>query len=313
MSFSSEIKSELCHISDMNRSDMPAMLYGLFYAGRIIDGRAAIQTENADLVAAARQLTEEVFPNVRHETTRLVKNGGSLFTFTVKDGYERIRERFGDFSENTRINSAVVSGNDDESGAFLRGVFVSCGSVTDPQKEYHLELVLPYNTRAKALHSFINEHGMAIKTTQRSRGLVLYAKESELIEDFLTYIGAALRSLEIMQVKIEKSVRNRVNRTVNCETANLDKTINAANRICEDIEFLLRERGADYLKPELRMTALLRLENREASLSELCELLSDSSSGEKPLSKSGLNHRLKKLSKMADELRLQAANAENGR
>ncbi len=311
MSFSSEIKSELCHVTDMNRSDMPAMLYGLFYAGRIIDGRAAIQTENAALIAAARQLTEEVFPEVRHETTRLVKNGSSLFTFTVKEGYELIRERFGGFSENAAINSVVVSGNDDESGAFLRGVFVSCGSVTDPKKEYHLELVPPYNSRAKALYAFINEHGMAVKTTRRSRGIVLYAKESELIEDFLTYIGATLRSLEIMQVKIEKSVRNRVNRTVNCETANLDKTINAANRICEDIELLLRERGADYLKPELRRTALLRLENREASLSELCELLSDSASGEKPLSKSGLNHRLKKLSQMAEELRVQSANLQN--
>ncbi|MDE6030137.1 MAG: DNA-binding protein WhiA, partial [Oscillospiraceae bacterium] len=215
--------------------------------------------------------------------------------------------RFGEFSENMGINSAVVSGNDDESGAFLRGVFVSCGSVTDPKKEYHLELVLPYKARAAALHTFINEHGMAIKTTQRGRGLVLYAKESELIEDFLTYIGAALRSLEIMQVKIEKSVRNHVNRTVNCETANLDKTIDAANRICEDIKLLLRERGADYLKPELRKTALLRLENREASLSELCELLSDQSPDSKPLSKSGLNHRLKKLSKMAEELRAQTS------
>lgn len=307
MSFSSEIKSELCRIGDMNRSDMPAMLYGLLYAGRIIDGRAAVQSENTDLIAAARQLTEEVFPEARHETTRLVKNGGSLYTFTIKEGYERICEKFGDFSEDMEINSSVVSGNDDESGAFLRGVFVSCGSVTDPKKEYHLELVLPYKDRASALHTFINEHGMAIKTTQRSRGLVLYAKESELIEDFLTYIGAALRSLEIMQVKIEKSVRNRVNRTVNCETANLDKTVNAANRICEDIEFLLRERGAEYLKPELRKTALLRLENREASLSELCELLSDPTAGARPLSKSGLNHRLKKLSQMAEELREQTA------
>lgn len=307
MSFSSEIKSELCRIGDMNRADMPAMLYGLFYAGRMIGGRAVVQTENADLIAAARQLTEEVFPKARHETTRLVKNGGSLYTFTIKEGYGLLRERFGDFSENMGINSAVVSGNDDESGAFLRGVFVSCGSVTDPKKEYHLELVLPYKARAAALHTFINEHGMAIKTTQRGRGLVLYAKESELIEDFLTYIGAALRSLEIMQVKIEKSVRNHVNRTVNCETANLDKTIDAANRICEDIELLLRERGADYLKPELRKTALLRLENREASLSELCELLSDQSPDSKPLSKSGLNHRLKKLSKMAEELRSQTS------
>lgn len=291
----------------MNRAEMPAMLYGLFYAGRVIDGRAAVQTENADLAAAARLLTEAVFPGVRHETTRLVKSGGSLYTFSVKEGYGRVRERFGELSENAGINSAVVSGNDDESGAFLRGVFVSCGSVTDPKKEYHLELVPPYNARARALHTFINEHGMAIKTTRRGRGTVLYAKESELIEDFLTYIGAALRSLEIMQVKIEKSVRNRVNRTVNCETANLDKTINAANRICGDIELVLRELGADSLKPELRRTALLRLENREASLSELCELLADGSAEDKPLSRSGLNHRLKKLSRMADELRERAA------
>ena len=305
MSFSSEIKSELCRIGDMSRSDMPAMLYGLFYAGRMIDGRAAVQTENADLIAAARQLTEEIFPAARHETKRLVKNGGSLYTFMIKEGYELLREKFGDFSEDMEINSSVVSGNDDESGAFLRGVFVSCGSVSDPQKEYHLELVLPCERRAAALHRFINEHGLAVKTTRRNRGLVLYAKESELIEDFLTYIGAALRSLEIMQVKIEKSVRNHVNRTVNCETANLDKTVDAANRICEDIEFLLRERGADYLKPELRKTALLRLENREASLSELCGLLSDQSPDSKPMIESGLNHRLKKLSQMAEELRAQ--------
>ncbi|MDE6030527.1 MAG: hypothetical protein K2G32_02785, partial [Oscillospiraceae bacterium] len=100
MSFSSEIKSELCHIADMNRADMPAMLYGLFYAGRMIGGRAAVQTENADLIAAARQLTEEVFPKARHETTRLVKNGGSLYTFTIKEGYGLLRERFGEFAEN---------------------------------------------------------------------------------------------------------------------------------------------------------------------------------------------------------------------
>lgn len=299
MSFSSDIKKELCSVRDMERGEKYAMLYGIFYSGRLIDGRAAVQTENADLIAAARALTEEIFPNARHETTRLVKSGSSLYTFVVKEGYDEVRGRFGDFSEDSGVNAAVVSGSDSESGAFLRGVFVSCGSVTDPNKEYHLELVLPYKSRSEALYTFINEHGMSVKKTVRSRGnsLVLYAKESELIEDFLTYIGAGLHSLEIMQVKIEKSVRNRVNRRVNCETANLDKLVNAANKSCEDIELILREKGADWLKPELRETALLRLENREASLSELCEL------SEKPLSKSGLNHRLKKLAQLAEELR----------
>lgn len=307
MSFSSEIKKELCRITNMSRAEMSAMLYGLFYAGRITDGRAAIQTENADLIAAARVLTEELFPNAKHKTTRLVKSGGSLYTFTIRDDGGQAEEHFGKFSEDMGISSAVLSGNDDESGAFLRGIFVSCGSVTDPKKEYHLELVLPYRERAAALCTFISEHGMAVKTTLRGRHRVIYAKESELIEDFLTYIGAGLRSLEIMQVKIEKSLRNRVNRTVNCETANLDKTVNAANRICEDIEYILGGRGADMLTPELKATALLRLENREASLSELCGLLSERSPDEKPLSKSGLNHRLKKLSQIAEELRGQNA------
>jgi hypothetical protein len=313
MSFSSDIKKELCSVKDMTQGEMRAMLYGIYYSGRASSagrspsaGRAPsaakkprsavtlVQTENADLVAAARALTEAVFPKAGHETKRLVKNGSSLYTFSVSRGSEELEELFGDCSE---VNSAVVSGNDAESGAFLRGVFVSCGSVTDPTKEYHLELVLPENSRSEALREFIAEHGMDVRTTVRNRRTVIYAKESELIEDFLTYIGAGMHSLEIMQVKIEKSVRNRVNRAVNCETANLDKTVNAANKSCEDIELILRERGADWLKPELRQTAMLRLENPESPLSELCEL-----SGNE-ISRSGLNHRLKKLSALAEEIR----------
>ncbi len=294
MSFSSEIKKELCSVRDMSSGEMAAMFYGMLFAGRTSDGRSVVQTENADLVAAARTLAEEVFPETRHETTRLVRNGGSLYTFSIKSGAERVAERFGDMSE---INPSVVSGNDEESGAFLRGVFVSCGSVTDPNKEYHLELVLPDSRRAEQLHSFIREHGMSVKMTRRRGSAVLYAKESELIEDFLTYIGAGLRSLEIMQIKIEKDLRNRANRTVNCDSANLDKTVAASDKSCRDIELIIKTLGADRLSPDLRETALLRLDNRESSLSELCRLF------EKPISRSGLNHRLKRLSAIADGIR----------
>lgn len=309
MSFSSDIKKELCEIRDMPKGEMRAMLYGILYSSRISDGIPILQTEKMYLLNAARALCDEVFPEVRHETVRLVKNGGSLYTFRITGGYGQVSERFGDYSG---INSAVVSGNDNESGAFLRGVFVACGSVTDPNKEYHLEIVLPDVRRAKALHSFINEHGMAIKTTVRTRrarvmdengelraadSLVLYAKESELIEDFLTYIGAASHSMEIMQVKIVKDFRNRVNRSVNCESANLDKTVAAAGKSIEDIEYIYAVKGAEWLSDELRETAELRTENPEMPLSELCEQF------KKPISRSGLNHRLKKLSKIADELR----------
>ncbi len=312
MSFSSDIKKGLCEIKDMPKGEMRAMLYGIFYSSRISDGMPLLQTEKMYLLNAARTLCDEVFPEVRHETVRLVKNGGSLYTFRITDGYQRISEEFGDYRG---INSTVVSGNDNESGAFLRGVFAACGSVTDPNKEYHLELVHPDADRAKALYSFINEHGMAIKTTVRTRrarvldengelraadSLVLYAKESELIEDFLTYIGAAAHSMEIMQVKIMKDFRNRVNRSVNCESANLDKTVAAAGKSIEDIEYICAVKGADWLPEELRETAELRTENPEMPLSELCEQF------KKPISRSGLNHRLKKLSKIAEELRKNA-------
>ena len=298
MSFSSDIKKELCDVRELSPQQAEAMLYGIMYASRMDEGRPLIQTENIDLMNAAAELIRAVFPNVRTGIVRLVKNSGSLYTLKIRSGWEDIAERFGDFSS---ISREAVSGGDEESGAFLRGVFVSCGSVTDPNKEYHLELVLPENDRTPALLDFIEEHGMSLKETARggarSKKTVLYAKESELIEDCLTYIGAANHSMEIMQVKIVKDFRNRVNRSVNCENANLDKTVAASNKSTADIEYIFSTMGADWLSPDLRETARLRVENPEMSLSELCGIFPEK------ISRSGLNHRLKKLSKLAEELR----------
>ena len=298
MSFSSDIKKELCDVRELSPQQAEAMLYGIMYASRMDEGRPLIQTENIDLMNAAAELIRAVFPNVRTGIVRLVKNSGSLYTLKIRSGWEDIAERFGDFSS---ISREAVSGGDEESGAFLRGVFVSCGSVTDPNKEYHLELVLPENDRTPALLDFIAEHGMSLKETARggarSKKTVLYAKESELIEDCLTYIGAANHSMEIMQVKIVKDFRNRGNRSVNCENANLDKTVAASNKSTADIEYIFSTMGADWLSPDLRETARLRVENPEMSLSELCGIFPEK------ISRSGLNHRLKKLSKLAEELR----------
>ena len=296
MSFSSDIKKELCDIRELPENEAAAMLYGMFYAGRLVNGKPVIQTENNDLIAAARSLAEIVFPGERVEVTRLVKNGGSLYTFGVKS--RRVAERFGNFSS---VNTSVVSGNDADGGAFLRGVFVCCGSVTDPKKEYHLEMVLPESARIEPLKGFIAEHGIKIKSTIRNKNEVLYAKTSEVIEDFLTYIGAGIHALEIMQVKIEKDIRNRANRCVNCDSANLDKTVAASEKSRRDIEYIIETAGLESLSAELRETALLRLENPESSLSELCGMLSEGK--ERPISRSGLNHRLKKLSQIAEELK----------
>lgn len=292
MSFSSDIKKELCNVRELKINEMTAMLYGLLFAGKTLNGKPAVMTENYDLISAARILAENVFPNERVKLTKLIKNGGALYTFEIRSG--SVLQRFGDFSG---VNSAAVTGNDLDSSAFLRGVFVSCGSVTDPNKEYHLEMALPENDRTEALQKFIFEHGMPIKTTVRGKNTVLYLKTSELIEDFLTYIGAGRGALEIMQVKIEKDLRNRANRSVNCDSANLDKTVAASEKSRKDIELIIEKMGLDSLSPELRETAALRLSNPESSLSELCGLHGSE------LSRSGLNHRLKKLAKIAEGLK----------
>lgn len=293
MSFSSEIKQELCDVKDLPQSDAPAMLYGMFFAGKTRGKMQILQTENLGIITAAQTLSNIVFPNAHYETKRLVKNGGSLYTFEIKPS-DVLREKFGDFSA---INSDIVSGNDSGGGAFLRGVFVICGYVTDPKKGYHLEIVLPENRRAELLLDFINEHGMTVKSTFRQKNMVLYAKTSEVIEDFLTYIGAGGHSLEIMRVKIEKDLRNRANRSVNCDSANLDKTVAASEKIRRDIEFIIKTAGEASLSQELRETARLRLENPESSLSELCKMFNN------PISRSGLNHRLQKLAQIAEELK----------
>lgn len=288
MSFSSDIKLQLCAVKELSEREMTAMLYGMFFAGKKISGKYVVRTENLSIFSAAQTLCSRVFKNEHYETKRLVKNGGSLYTLSIRSDF------FGDFS---CVNERIVSGSDDMASAFLRGIFVCCGYVTDPKKEYHLEIVLSESERAELLADFISEHGMSVKSTERKSQTVLYSKTSEQIEDFLTYIGAGTHSLEIMQVKIEKDLRNRANRSVNCDSANLDKTVAASEKSCRDIELVLREIGAENLSDELRETAFLRLNNRESSLSELCSMMKE------PISRSGLNHRLKKLSAMAEDLR----------
>ena len=181
--------------------------------------------------------------------------------------------------------------------AFVRGAFLACGSVTDPNKEYHLEFSVPSLSLAEGLLSLLQEHGIPIKLASRKGIRLLYLKESEPIEDLLTYMGAVNNSLELMNVKIYKDVRNKVNRVTNCETANIEKTVNAAAGQVEAIRLIEQTLGLDELPEDLREVAGLRLENPDMSLRELCQSLVE------PISRSGVNHRLKRLMAIADEIR----------
>lgn len=185
--------------------------------------------------------------------------------------------------------------------AYLRGVFMVAGSVTNPKKGYHLEIAVASENLCRQLQEMVFSFGIEAKIVERKKYYVLYVKEGSLIVDFLNVMEAHLALMEFENVRILKDVRNSVNRQVNCETANINKTVTAAARQIEDIKYIERRKGFRQLNDGLREIAELRLDYPDSSLAELGQMLS------KPLGKSGVNHRLRKLSNIADELREQQA------
>ncbi len=181
--------------------------------------------------------------------------------------------------------------------AFLRGAFLCAGSVGDPNKGYHLEIVCPSLDRAKQIQSVIWDFEIDAKIVARKNNYVVYIKEGAGIVDFLNVIEAHVALMDLENVRILKEMRNAVNRQVNCETANINKTITASMKQIEDIEYIKDTVGLETLSDNLKEMALIRIENPEANLNDLGRLLSP------PIGKSGVNHRLRKISEIADNLR----------
>lgn len=194
-----------------------------------------------------------------------------------------------------RINRANIE-NECCAGAFLRGAFLSCGTVTDPGKDYHAEFSVSHMKLCGDLSAFMAEAVAEPKSVERKGSMVLYVKESTLVEDLITYMGAINSSLEIMAVKMYKDMRNNVNRKTNFETANISRTVKASVSQIEAIELIKAKRGLASLPPELAELAELRYENPEMSLRELGESLSE------PISRSGVNHRLERIIRIAADI-----------
>lgn len=181
--------------------------------------------------------------------------------------------------------------------AFMRGAFLSSGSVTDPNKGYHLEIVCENEPCAELVTYIMAGFDLEPKQVIRKKYRVVYIKDGSMIVDFLNIIGAHNALMSMENVRILKDMRNSVNRRVNCETANINKTVSAAVRQIEDIQFIEETKGLKYLPENLRKIAELRLEEPEVPLKELGEMLNP------PIGKSGVNHRLRKISEIASELR----------
>lgn len=176
--------------------------------------------------------------------------------------------------------------------AFIRGIFLGSGSVNNPENKYHLEMILNTKQNAKIVKELLEKVQINMKEMQRKSGYSLYLKEGEEISKFLALIGANSAVLKFEEIRVLRDMKNNINRKVNCETANLSKTINAAVKQIEAIKILQKEGKFESLSESLKEIALLRLENPDASLTELGQML------KKPIGKSGVNHRLKQLEQL---------------
>lgn len=298
-SFSYTVKEELCsEITD--RDKKYACLYGMLISAKHFDfDRIVFQTKNDKVFALFEELISTVIKNKTEIkiVKKMNKTGSCTYSAELTSDTDKILNRYKYFDgDDTR---RVISENIDTNNlpAFLIGLFLASGSVIDPNKEYHLEFVTSYAEMADEIKNLLIHVGVGAKLSERKGLYIVYLKESESIEDLLTYMGATMSSLEIMNVKILKDVRNKANRISNCDTANIEKSIAAATKQVEDIEFIEKTIGFGSLSEDLREIAEIRLENPDYSLKELGQAL------EKPISRSGVNHRMKKLSAIAEDIR----------
>ncbi len=296
MSFSSDVKSEISKTENLSSCCLHAQVYGLVLFTHFSKYNFSITTENTDVFELYLSYLRDycgVEPTISDSGTK--KMTAYLKTDEEK---EKVFEKFGHaLKEPTlRINRANIS---DECcpGAFLRGVFLACGTVTAPERGYHLEFVVPYKKLCTDLMKFLDELELNPKYIVRKGNHIIYFKDSESIEDILAIIGAQDASLYVMGIKIEKDVKNKVNRKLNFEMSNISKTVDAANLQVEAIEYIDNKSGISSLPENLQKLAYLRLENPEASLAELGKLLDE------PISRSGINHRLNRIVKIAESLK----------
>lgn len=305
MSFSYDTKKELCSADSQSAACMRAECYGfLLFAKTFSRSKIVFNTENPYTAARFMDLMAETYSAITEKKTVLTgkKDRERLFTLNVplESDCERIFSELG-YSHNNvslRINRANL---DDEGAlpAFLRGAFLCCGSVSDPKKDYHLEFSVPYKNLCIDLCRIISEvssRGKEPKQVNRKGMFVAYIKDSEEIADLLAYMGAPIASMELMQEKILKSIRNNVNRKTNSEIANINKTAKASAVQIEAIEKIKRTKGIEFLNDDLKSIAILRLEYPEHSLRDLGEMLSP------PISRSGANHRMKRILEIAENI-----------
>ena len=299
MSFSSNVKVELCKDSLSKKSCAVAEGYGvLLYCNTFSSTEIRIITESRDFAARLPRLFKKAFGITFDQEPAAQDRGKLQFAISSEDKIAKIFETLQmdlKASLTLHVNFGMLE-EEAECMAYLRGAFLAGGSVTDPAKRYHLEMTTSHYKVSRETCALLIECGFSPKELSRGGNNILYFKQSDYIEDFLTAIGAQVSAMGVMEAKVEKDLRNGVNRRVNCETANLTKVVDASMGQMAAIRALQEAGELDKLPGKLRETALLRRENPEATLQELAAMLNP------PITKSAINHRMRKLLELARAL-----------
>ena len=308
MSFASETKKELtnlevkdcCGLAEL--SALIQMNGSLSFTNKKL--AVDVQTENAAIARRIYTLIKRFYPVtvelLVRKKMRLKKN--NVYIVRLVDHARRILEDLGIIGEGfefvTEICPKLIMKKCCKR-SYLRGAFLAGGSVNNPEtSSYHLEIFSLYKEHSEALCELMNSFDLNAKTLERKKGYMTYLKEAEKITDFLIIIGANNAMLKFEDIRILRDMRNSVNRLVNCETANLNKTIGASVRQVENIKYIQGTVGLDVLPEKLREIAELRVAHKDVTLKELGEMVSSG-----PISKSGINHRLRKIDAIAEKIR----------
>ena len=304
MSFSGQIKEELAQVISSPRHCQLAELAALVqFCGHIEeDGSLLVQSENPLVIRKCFTLLKKTFKIEAVAKSQMQTLNYRLFVtgevaFRVLEAL-KICDTAGHLMMR-HLTDPVLIKNSCCKRAYLRGYYMAVGSMSDPYKSYHLELVCGLQAQAEQLLKILHDFSLDAKMIVRKKYHVVYMKEGENIADFLNITEAHKALMEFENTRIYKGMRNMVNRKVNCEAANITKTVNAATRQVEDIRLIREKMGLEGLPEPLRQMAYVRLENPQASLGELGKLL------DPPVGKSGVNHRLRKLGELAKELKVK--------
>ena len=312
MSFSGKVREELAgNISPARHCQIAELTAFIGLCGTIVFNRfdrcsIKIHSENFLVARKVFTLIEKTF-NIRTDISirRNIAKQSVSYAVIVRQHEDAFRilqatKMIGDHRGNTddiHPFSPLVLQQTCCRRAFLRGAYQAAGSMSDPKKSYHFEIVCSLPEAAERIREVICSFGLAAKIVQRKKSYVVYLKEGSQIVDILNVMEAHISLMELENVRILKEMRNSVNRKVNCETANINKTVSAAVKQVEDITYLRDTVGFEHMPDNLVEAAVARLENPDATLKELGEKL------DPPVGKSGINHRLRRLSEMADKVR----------